>query len=140
MNLTEVSDLSTHDGSPPVTVEGVYAAGHFLLSSERIPEAAGAFRVMLKMAPRDERGWLGLGECHERASQLRVAMELYGVGSVASAGQGRVSVRCLLARARVLFKLGHDVDHVLQVAQLAAASAGNDELEALVAREQRRLS
>jgi len=50
-------------------LEAVYAAGHWLLSCERIAEAAVAFCFMLRAAPTDERGWLGLGQCHERILQ-----------------------------------------------------------------------
>lgn len=121
-------------------VEAIYAAGHHLLSQERPRDAAKVFRLMLKVAPHDERGWLGLGQCHEKASQPNVACELYGAGSVVTANAGAASVRCLLARARVLKALGRDPDDALQVADEVAYERDDEELIALVSNERRRLS
>jgi hypothetical protein len=127
--------------SRPSTVEAIYATAHWLLSRERIAEAAKVFRVMLRVAPHDERGWLGLGECHERVDQPRIAAELYGAGSVVAATQRSISVRCLLARARALRRIGGraDVDSILDVAESAALAQGDEELVALVACERRGL-
>ncbi len=126
--------------SKEATVEAIYAAGHFLLGRERAAEAAKVFRLLLRVAPRDERGWLGLGECHERAAQLHVAIELYGAGSVVTGQSGGSPVRCLLARARALSKLGRDVDAALAAAHACAKDLEDDDLIALVASERRRLS
>jgi hypothetical protein len=95
---------------------------------------------MLKAAPRDERAWLGLGECHERIEQPRIAAELYGAGSIVAGDDGMTSVRCLIARARMLSKLGADVAETLESATTAAADMGDEELVALVASERRRSS
>jgi thioredoxin-like negative regulator of GroEL len=122
------------------TLEALYATGYELLAQERIANAASAFRTMLRIAPRDERAWLGVGECHERAGQLRIAIELYGAGSVAAAKNGHASVRCLLARARLLFKLGCDVSEAIQRAHASARNSGEVDLMALVGEEERRLS
>jgi hypothetical protein len=126
----------------PHAVEAIYATAHWLLSRERAVDAAKVFRVMLRVAPRDERGWLGLGECHERIDQVRIAAELYGAGSVIAGGTRSVSVRCLLARARALCKLGRcdDIPWILDTAAQAAEAQENDELVSLVASERRRLS
>jgi thioredoxin-like negative regulator of GroEL len=128
--------------SRPSTVEATYATAHWLLSRERIADAAKVFRVLLQIAPRDERGWLGLGECHERIHQVRVAAELYGAGSVIAGGTQSVSVRCLLARARTMAKLGRtgDIEWLLDLAERAAAEQADDQLLDIVARERRRLS
>lgn len=124
------------------TVEAIYAVGHWLLGRERAADAAKVFRVMLRAAPRDERGWLGLGQCHERIDQLRVAAELYGAGSVIAGGPRSVSVRCLVARARVLAILGRDddVEGSLALAERAAADSADEVLQSLVARERARQS
>jgi hypothetical protein len=124
------------------TVEAIYAVGHWLLARERAADAAKVFRVMLRAAPRDERGWLGLGQCHERIDQPRVAAELYGAGSVIAGGPRSVSVRCLVARARVLAGLGRedDVEASLVLAERAASDSADDELVSLVARERTRQS
>jgi hypothetical protein len=128
--------------SRPATVEAIYATAHWLLARERAADAAKVFRVMLRVAPRDERGWLGLGECHERIDQLRIAAELYGAGSVIAGGVRSISVRCLLARARTLVRLGRtaDIEWLLDAAEQAAAEQDDDELIALVANERRRIS
>jgi hypothetical protein len=124
-------------------IDAIYATAHWLLGRELTADAAKVFRTMILAAPRDERGWLGLGECHERIHQPRIAAELYGAGSVAAAPtEGTQSVRCLLARARVLVALDREADaaQAVQEAADAAEAQGDEELEALVASEQGRLS
>jgi len=117
--------------APRASVEALYAAGYWLLERERVAEAAKVFRVMLHAEPRDERAWLGLGECHERAGQPLVALELYGAGGVVAESR----VRCLLARARVLRALERsaEADDALSEAQQRLAVEDDDgELTALV--------
>src|SRR5580658_4201410 len=135
-------DAASVDGGPSAetTIEAIYAAGHWLLSRERVADAAEVFRVMLKAAPRDERAWLGLGECHERISQPLIALELYGAGTVVAVTAGARSVRCFLARARILSKVGRDADGALDAADVAADQAGDEELMALARRERARLT
>jgi tetratricopeptide (TPR) repeat protein len=120
------------------TKEAIYAAGHWLLSEERFADAAKVFRVMLSADPKDERGWLALGECHERIGQPRIALELYGTGSVLAVA----AVRCHLARARALRLLDRDdeADAALETAAEMAAERDDDELVALVAREMGRMA
>jgi hypothetical protein len=112
------------------TVEAIYATGHWLLERDRSEDAAKVFRVMLHAAPGDERGWLGLGECHERIGQLRIALELYGAGSVAAGP----SPRCHLARVRTLRALERDeeAERALDAAARDAERLGDSELVALV--------
>jgi Flp pilus assembly protein TadD len=85
-------------------VEVLYATAFALFNQDRLREAATVFRTMLKAAPTDERAWTGLAECHERVEQYRIALELFGAGTLAA----RPSARCTLGRARVLRKLGDD--------------------------------
>jgi hypothetical protein len=115
----------------PPTVEAIYATGHWLLQEERFAQAASVFRVMLMAAPADERGWLALGQCHEGIGQSQIALEMYGTGAMV----GRSSVRCLLARARVLRSLDrdHEADQALEAAEAAADQ--NEEFLALIERE-----
>jgi Flp pilus assembly protein TadD len=115
------------------TVEAIYATGHYLLEQERFADAAKVLRVMLHAAPSDERGWLALGECHERIDQPRIALELYGTGCAIAAP----SVRCQLARARVLRALDRDAeaDVAMEAAELAADQRQDEDLVALVERE-----
>ncbi|MGA7124102.1 MAG: hypothetical protein WBY94_28630 [Polyangiaceae bacterium] len=145
MDLPQASASVHTCGAPssrPSTVEAIYATAHWLLFRERVEDAAKVFRVMLRVAPHDERGWLGLGECHERIDQPRIAAELYGAGSVIAGGSRAVSVRCLVARARALAKVGPgaEIEGILDAAESAAAAQDDEELLALVADERRRLS
>ncbi len=59
---------------------------------------------MLHTSPSDERGWLGLGTCHERAGELNTAVRLYEVARHACPG----SVRARLALARVLRRVDRE--------------------------------
>jgi tetratricopeptide (TPR) repeat protein len=116
--------------------EAIYAAGHLLLSQERYADAAKVFRAMLAEDPKDERGWLALGECHERIGQNRIALELYGTGSVLA----EASVRCHLARARALRLLDRDTeaDDAMETADRVANERDDEDLSALVTREKGR--
>jgi tetratricopeptide (TPR) repeat protein len=145
MDLAQFTASIRSNPSPPsrpAAVEAIYATAHWLLARERPADAAKVFRVMLRVAPRDERAWLGLGECHERIDQLRIAAELYGAGSVIAGDARSVSVRCLLARARTMGKLGRsgEIDRILDAAERAASEQDDDSLVALVASERRRFS
>ncbi len=82
----------------------IYATGFWLLEQERAQDAIHVFRTMLSIAPADERGWLALGECHERLGTPIKASRLYALGTAACGP----TVRLLLAGARVGRKLGHD--------------------------------
>jgi tetratricopeptide (TPR) repeat protein len=89
-----------------LAVESLYATGHWLLSQERVLDAARVLRVLLLSQPSDERAWLALGVCHERLGRLDEAMALYTAGAVACAP----SARCWLARARLFADQGMDND------------------------------
>jgi tetratricopeptide (TPR) repeat protein len=87
-------------------IEGLYQEGFLLHTDERYAEAAAHFRAMLRAAPTDERGWLALGDCHEKLGQLRVALELYSAGTIAA----EPAPRCLLSRFRVLYDMNRPTD------------------------------
>jgi hypothetical protein len=142
MVSTLLQDVASPESarSKDATIEAMYAAAYWLLSLERVADAAQVFRVMLTAAPRDERAWLGLGECHERISQPLIALELYGAGSVIAGDAQARSVRCFLARARVLAKIGRDPEGAFDAADEAAEQVADDDLIALVRRERQRLS
>jgi tetratricopeptide (TPR) repeat protein len=118
----------------PRTVEAIYAAGHWLLEQEQPANAAKVFRVMLHAAPRDERAWLGLGECHARIGQHRIALELFGAGSVVAGP----SPRCEIARGRALRALERDgeAEDAFERA-MDLADAADDEALFAVARAER---
>jgi tetratricopeptide (TPR) repeat protein len=115
------------------SVESIYATGHFLFQQERFSEAAAVFRLMLYVAPTDERAWLALGECHARSNQKRIALELYSAGSVAAAP----APRCTLARARLLAELGRtaEADAAYESARNSAELSDDGELMGIIARE-----
>lgn len=84
-------------------IEAIYSIGHTLLEQQRAAEAAKVFRVMLRLVPVDERGWLGLGACHEELDELDIASELYGTGWTVAQPP---SARCLYALSRIVGLLG----------------------------------
>jgi tetratricopeptide (TPR) repeat protein len=109
-------------------IEKLYATGHWLLGEERFEDAAQVFRVMLQLAPADERAWLGLGECHRRADQPNIALELFAMGSAAA----EPAPRCFVACARVLKSLGRDAESDVayeRAAELASESSDDDLLQ-----------
>jgi tetratricopeptide (TPR) repeat protein len=114
-------------------LEALYATGHWLLSRERIHDAASVFRGMAVLAPDDERAWLALGACHEALEQLDLALSMYGTGQALS----RPAVRSRLARARVLASLGRDEEaHAARAsAEEVAIELGDDTLLALALEE-----
>jgi hypothetical protein len=116
-------------------VEVLYATAVDLLEKDKCRDAASVFRLMVRAAPTDERAWIGLGECHAGVSQDRLALELFGQGMLAC----WPSVRCTLARARVLRRLGEDEAAVeaLEQALDFATAAGDDDAIELVERERR---
>ena len=101
-------------------IEAMYAIGHSLLEQQRAVDAANVFRVMLRLVPTDERGWLGLGACHEEVDDLQMASELYGTGWTVAQPP---SARCLSALARVVRLVGDATTN----ASLAEALADADE-------------
>ena len=96
-----LSELPKERSSPADTIEKLYGVGFWLHAQERYADAALAFRTLLRTAPTDERGWLALGACHEKVEQPLIALKLYGWGAMVV----RDSVRCHLARARLLAQL-----------------------------------
>ncbi|MBX3127624.1 MAG: tetratricopeptide repeat protein [Polyangiaceae bacterium] len=129
--------MFTHTQPPSegAAIEALYAMGHSLLTQERFQEAAAVLRIMLQVAPTDERSWLALGECHERINQLDIALELYGAGTVANQDAGR----CEIARARILREQDRVAEAVeaLELATNIAERLDDDELQVLIEQERR---
>lgn len=84
-------------------LDGLYAVAHRFLEAGTVVDALRAFRVMVRFAPTDERGWLGLGTCHEQLADDEVAAELFGAGALVSSPP---SARCLLALSRLRAREG----------------------------------
>jgi Flp pilus assembly protein TadD len=124
---------SFHDASRARALDALYATGHWLLSRDRVTDAASVFRGMAVLAPADERAWLALGACHEALRQTSLALDMYGTGQALSSP----AVRSRLARARLLAELGRDEEatDARESALEAAEVAGDDELVALASAE-----
>jgi Tfp pilus assembly protein PilF len=117
--------------NPPRT-DVLYAGGLWLLERGRPLDAAHFFRALLVEAPEDERGWLGLGTCHERLDQDGEAFHLFLSGFVSA----RRKTRCGIAMSRLLRRNGEHAraDRALEVLDDYASA---DELEALLDDERR---
>ena len=111
--------------SPETGADALYAVGYRLLDNEHVTDAANVFRVLLRAAPTDERGWLALGRCHERVDQWRIALELYAAGAIAA----EPSARCHLARARVLRVLGDTAAAEEAIEAAAVCAEGTDDYD-----------
>jgi hypothetical protein len=115
-------------------IEAMYATAHWLASQRRWHDASDVFRAMAFFAPSDERGWLGLGLCHESLGHGFLALQMYGVGFAMTR-----SVRCEIARARALRQAGRDdeAEVALERAAAAADEHDNDDERTLVRIERR---
>lgn len=136
--ISSASAATVPSDSDAYGIEKLYATGHWLLGEERFEDAAQVFRVMLQLAPTDERAWLGLGECHRRIDQPNIALELFAMGSAAA----EPAPRCFVACARVLKSLGRDGESDLAYERAAelASELNDDELLKQIQIETRSLS
>lgn len=126
--------LQSHGASNDAeAIEGIYAVGYDFIERENWGDASDVFRAMLLLAPRDERAWVALGQCHERQGQEQIAVELYSMGILAIP----TAVRCRIALARALEARGDSMnaDSVLDAAENIASESNEDELVDLVRRE-----
>lgn len=113
--------------------EALYTLAHRKLGEQRYVDAAALLRLMLHVAPTDERAWLALGLCHERLGQLGTASELYATGVLAARPTGR----CALACARVLERQGRsdEAGELYEHAIEAFETRGEDDLARLCRQE-----
>jgi Flp pilus assembly protein TadD len=116
-------------------VEALYATGHWLLSLDRLRPALDVFRTLTIVAPGDERGWLGLGQTHEKLEDERTAEGLYRLACQTLPD----SVRCRVAHARALRAIG-DTEGATELLEQAAdmASDGDDDELVQIVRFERR--
>ncbi len=122
--------MNTLDRESAKAIEALYALGYGLHAQERFADAAAVFRIMLQVAPTDERSWLALGECHELLGHSEVALELYGAGSTVVDG----AIRCELARYRLFAALGRDTEaeEALEAATEIAENSSDGALVELI--------
>jgi Flp pilus assembly protein TadD len=115
------------------SADALYTVGHWLLTQERFEDAKHVFRTMLFVAPSDERGWLGLGACHEGMNEIDTAVKLYTLVPNACA----THVRATVALGRALRKLERDAlaDEAFARAEELVNSVDEPELAMIVAME-----
>ena len=120
--------------SREIAVESLYATGKWFLDTEAIGKAMDVFRMLVLVASTDERGWLGVGACHEALGQPTVALDVYALGVKAAR-----SVRCHVARARTLRALSRDdeADGALEAAAALVDEVDDADLQRLVHDERR---
>lgn len=111
----------------------LYASGHALLEAEP-SRAIAVFHLLARLAPGDERGWLGIGACHEALDAADAALSVYTLGQ----GVAR-SARCTAARARVLARQGQS-DDASEVLEHALSLHWDDDSLELLERERERLT
>lgn len=123
--------MSNHRNTQGPPIEALYALAYAKMERESYFDAACLLRLMLHLAPADERAWLALGLCHQKTGQLDAARELYATGSVAAMPSGR----CTLALARVLAEQGqHAAAEAYYNAALEAFDATHEEAMAQLTR------
>ncbi len=115
-------------------VAALYRTAHHLLQTGDPRRAASIFRTMITVAPGDERGWLGLGVCHEQVDQPEVAIEVYRSASFVLAR----GARCELAAYRLLVEHGGDEEAADFMLAQAREHADDELLEVVEAEEQAR--
>jgi hypothetical protein len=131
MNQVEtLAPAESGGGEGPLTreqrrnaVEAIYATGHWLLGEGRPKDAARVLHAMALLAHADERCWLALGACHQAMGQPLIALEMYGIGRVLA----KPSVRCEVARVRVLRVLGRDDDARMALEQATTTAETVDD-------------
>jgi Tfp pilus assembly protein PilF len=111
----------------------LYVLAHRKMTDGNYRDAATLLRLMLHLAPEDERSWFALALCHEQIGQIDVARQLYAAGAVAAKPAGR----CALASARMCLELGRmeEATQQYELALAAFAARGDDELHQLTERE-----
>lgn len=124
-------------GLPPshaARLEACYASAHRALADEDDRNATRLFVLMALLSPRDERAWLGLGVCNERAGRLEAAAALFAVGAVLSPE----SPFCHLGRGRVSASLGRRAE--AEAAFDTARALADEALRAAIDRERQELT
>lgn len=121
--------------TPPAHVicESLYASAFEMRVIDPF-RAVALFHLLSKLAPTDERGWLGVGACHEALNADDIALSVYTFGQAAAR-----SARCVVARARMLVKIGRDAD-AEDVVDHALSLSWNEVDTLLLERERERLS
>lgn len=116
---------SGHFAVSTSSIESLYKTAHWLVQSERYADAACVFRAMMIGRPEDERGWLGLGACHEQLGDKNLALDLYETARTIAAP----APRCELALAKLHLERGEwkDAENALSHAiSIAPPEAANE--------------
>jgi tetratricopeptide (TPR) repeat protein len=129
---------AVHLAEAAAAADSLYAIGYEMYAVDRWRDAADVFRAMVLLWPLDERGWLGLGRCHDSVGEQPVALELLSLATVAIPR----SVRARLALAGILRDQARhdDADRLVDDAERLANDADQDDLLELVIAARRRTS
>ncbi len=84
-------------------VEAAYRLAYELMGQQKHKKAAILLRLMLQLAPTDERAWLALGSCHQQIGQSTAAQKLFAAGVAAAR-----SAKCSVALARIAQEFDED--------------------------------
>lgn len=140
-NSTVASSAASAAGRAPAAapsaaaVELLYAVAYDLHANDQWEGAARFFRALVLGVPGDERGWLGLADCHRKLGQDELAAELLAAGMVAA----YPSARCAFARHAALAELGDpDAPEALEQALELGEATDDEDLLALCRASRRR--
>jgi tetratricopeptide (TPR) repeat protein len=116
------------------TLEALYSTAHWLMAQNRYRDAIPVFRTMMVVEPRDERGWLGLGTCHESVGESNQALAIFDLAPHACGAQ---AIRCTVARARLLRETGalDEARDAYRAALSRAEELGDDDLSEMIVQE-----
>ncbi|HNS95971.1 MAG TPA: hypothetical protein PKL73_03400 [Polyangiaceae bacterium] len=93
-----------HGNTLESLVEPCYSAAYRAWQDEDGSTAKRLFGCLAAMAPKDERGWMGLATVYERERKWHVAVGFYGVATVMAPG----NPWCHLGKARCLMRMGRE--------------------------------
>jgi len=133
-----VESCASSDADRARQIEALYQVAYERIGREQFRDAATLLRLMLYLAPEDERAWLGLGICHQKIGQLQVAQQLYAAGAAATGG----SPKCCFALARILREqeAWSEAADAFEAAADAAERVGNESLARAARNEMEALS
>ncbi|GMV17077.1 MAG: hypothetical protein AMXMBFR56_53010 [Polyangiaceae bacterium] len=101
--------------------ERVYATAYEALDNDDLRTAERFFGLLLLLAPRDERAWIGLAVVRERKEDWAMAAARYLLGGALVPD----SAWCHIGRGRALLQLGrgHEADEAFAEAESVTSDA-----------------
>lgn len=80
MTLTDSTDLEGFLPTSEAELEACYAVGRMCFERDDFKRAADLFRFITLTDPTNQKGWWGLGTCHEAIEDFAVAARIYEIG------------------------------------------------------------